>query len=269
MIKNKYYYGALFQSWENCYKDKLSKDIERPLISLTKDEIAKKQKENSKLILKFLFFLDNHMNAIKHIKGDYHLILFDNEGYILNTRKVSGKGINRFISIGASFSEASIGTNAVAFAMKFNSPVYMYPNYHYCDKLKNWYEYCAPVKGNGITTSYISIIGEQYCITKALEGFVNLLQANICDKYYPTNDMLINCNWEKRLTERQYVVLKLIAEGLSDEDISNKLKISLSTVKYHNQSIFKQLDASSRVQAVMKAIILNELDISDISDIIE
>jgi len=51
-----------------------------------------------------------------------------------------------------------------------------------------------------------------------------------------------------RLTERELEVLRLVAEGNSNQDIARKLVVTLATVKTHVNHIFSKLDAESRVQ---------------------
>jgi ATP/maltotriose-dependent transcriptional regulator MalT len=55
------------------------------------------------------------------------------------------------------------------------------------------------------------------------------------------------------LSVRELEVLCLIAQGLSNQEITQKLFISLSTVKGHNLRIFAKLQAKSRTEAVVRA----------------
>ncbi len=55
------------------------------------------------------------------------------------------------------------------------------------------------------------------------------------------------------ITQREYEVLELIAQGLSNQDIADKLFVSLNTVKSHSSNLFLKLDARSRTQAVLRA----------------
>ncbi len=52
------------------------------------------------------------------------------------------------------------------------------------------------------------------------------------------------------LTDRELEVLRLVSLGLSNEEISKKLFISLSTVKGHNLRIFNKLQVQNRTEAV-------------------
>jgi LuxR family maltose regulon positive regulatory protein len=54
------------------------------------------------------------------------------------------------------------------------------------------------------------------------------------------------------LTPRETEVLKLIAEGMSNREIAQRLYISLSTVKRHNATIFSKLAVYNRTQAVTR-----------------
>jgi LuxR family maltose regulon positive regulatory protein len=55
------------------------------------------------------------------------------------------------------------------------------------------------------------------------------------------------------LSERELVVLQLIAEGLTNREIASRLFLSLNTVKAHTRSIYGKLGVGSRTQAVARA----------------
>jgi len=59
------------------------------------------------------------------------------------------------------------------------------------------------------------------------------------------------------LSPRELEILGLMAEGNSNQEIANRLFVSLSTVKTHIQNLFEKLDVKRRTQAVEKAKRLN------------
>jgi len=61
------------------------------------------------------------------------------------------------------------------------------------------------------------------------------------------------------LSERELEVLGLFAEGLSNQEIADRLIISLGTVKAHSSHIYRKLDVRNRAQAVIRAGELNLL----------
>lgn len=55
------------------------------------------------------------------------------------------------------------------------------------------------------------------------------------------------------LTEKEYEILNLLAEGLCNKKIASRSEIALTTVKWHLQNIFGKLQARNRTEAVVKA----------------
>lgn len=58
----------------------------------------------------------------------------------------------------------------------------------------------------------------------------------------------------KTLTDREREVLELIARGMTNKEIAQKLTITANTVKRHLKSLFTKLDVSTRSAASAKAI---------------
>ena len=59
---------------------------------------------------------------------------------------------------------------------------------------------------------------------------------------------------EERLTYRELDVLELICQGMSYQEVAQKLFLSEKTVKNHLTNIFRKLHVSDRTQAVLYAI---------------
>ncbi len=57
---------------------------------------------------------------------------------------------------------------------------------------------------------------------------------------------------EVELTEREREILKYIADGKSNKEISDNLFVSVETVKSHVKNLYKKLNVKNRVEAAMK-----------------
>jgi two-component system NarL family response regulator len=55
------------------------------------------------------------------------------------------------------------------------------------------------------------------------------------------------------LSDTQLQILRLIAGGLSNREIADRVHLSPNTVKSHVQEIFRKLDVDNRVEAALKA----------------
>ena len=56
----------------------------------------------------------------------------------------------------------------------------------------------------------------------------------------------------EELSEREFAVLRLLSTPMSQREIGDALYVSLNTVKSHVKNIFRELDASSRGEAVAR-----------------
>ncbi len=81
-------------------------------------------------------------------------------------------------------------------------------------------------------------------VSKLLKSFANL----------PNQTVPV----ENLLTKRELEILKLIAEGHSNQAIAEKLIRSLGTVKGHTNNIYSKLGVRNRTQAVARALELLE-----------
>ena len=86
------------------------------------------------------------------------------------------------------------------------------------------------------------------------EEEANGLEAHYCAKllsYFETESL--STPLIEPLSRRELEVLQLIANGLSNQEISEQLFVALSTVKGHNQRIFGKLQVQRRTEAVARA----------------
>ena len=57
----------------------------------------------------------------------------------------------------------------------------------------------------------------------------------------------------EELSERELVILRLLAAGLTKPEIARELYIAYNTVKTHTRTIYRKLDASTREEAIARA----------------
>ena len=69
------------------------------------------------------------------------------------------------------------------------------------------------------------------------------------DTFFLNEQELNNLN----LSKRELEVLQLMADGLSNHEIAERLYVSLSTVKTHSRNLFDKLGVARRTQAIDKA----------------
>lgn len=55
------------------------------------------------------------------------------------------------------------------------------------------------------------------------------------------------------ISNREMEVLQLMAQGLSNQEIADRIFLSLATVKTHSSNLFEKLDVKRRTQAIEKA----------------
>ncbi|HZY37471.1 MAG TPA: LuxR C-terminal-related transcriptional regulator [Mucilaginibacter sp.] len=56
-----------------------------------------------------------------------------------------------------------------------------------------------------------------------------------------------------RISSRELEVLQLMAQGLSNQEIAERLFVSLNTIKTHSSNLFIKMEVERRTQAVEKA----------------
>ncbi|MFT3894227.1 MAG: response regulator transcription factor [Anaerolineales bacterium] len=89
------------------------------------------------------------------------------------------------------------------------------------------------------------VVNGETAMTRAMAG--KLLKA-------VANRMADGDKGEQALTERELFVLRLVASGASNQEIAQKLSISVNTVKSHLKSILDKLQLENRTQAATYAL---------------
>ena len=63
------------------------------------------------------------------------------------------------------------------------------------------------------------------------------------------------------LTPREFEVLRLVAEGLHNREIAERLGVTEHTVKFHLAAIFGKLGASTRTEAVRRGLRMGVIEV--------
>lgn len=58
---------------------------------------------------------------------------------------------------------------------------------------------------------------------------------------------------ERKISKRELEVLTLMAQGLSNQEIAERLFVSLNTIKTHSAKLFEKLEVKRRTQAIETA----------------
>jgi DNA-binding NarL/FixJ family response regulator len=60
----------------------------------------------------------------------------------------------------------------------------------------------------------------------------------------------------EKLTKREEVVLKFVAEGMTNKKVAQKLDVTIDTVKKHLQNSYRKLGVNNKIEALQKAGII-------------
>lgn len=76
------------------------------------------------------------------------------------------------------------------------------------------------------------------------------------ERIFPDSPPVTQLGFAKstELTEREIDILRLLAEGLTDKEIAERLYISLSTVRYHVNHLISKTGQSTRTELAVNAI---------------
>ncbi|MEZ0537912.1 LuxR C-terminal-related transcriptional regulator [Caldicellulosiruptoraceae bacterium PP1] len=253
-------YKEILLSHKRCTRYGINKSITFPLVRLKGNELYIRLKRNEKLIDIFC----SCINGIKsQIKNDYIFLLIDCEGYLLDikcNKKIYNCLDEQNFKVGMSFSEGSLGTNAISMAMKIKKTVYLKPNEHYCEILKKWYCIATPLLiDNMEIIGYIDISTIEKSIADEMILVIELLKDKIISEYNKKElgRSIFNIN----LTDKQLEILRMCAQGYKELSISIELGIEVATVKYHKKQIIKKLHVKNIQEAIAKATKLEVISV--------
>jgi ATP/maltotriose-dependent transcriptional regulator MalT len=87
---------------------------------------------------------------------------------------------------------------------------------------------------------------------RLLEAFAAENQIHT-DKHAESAPPLPSSLLNEPLSRRELEVLRLVAEGLSNQEIGDRLFVALDTIKGHNRKIFEKLEVKRRTEAITRA----------------
>ncbi len=87
----------------------------------------------------------------------------------------------------------------------------------------------------------------------ALDAFRNTILRTFPTQDQPRSHHLPSNDLVESLSYRELEILQLIGEGLTNQEIAERLVITLHTVKKHSSNIYSKLGVRSRTQAIAKA----------------
>ncbi|AGB41857.1 transcriptional activator of acetoin/glycerol metabolism [Halobacteroides halobius DSM 5150] len=242
----------------------LNKDIFSPIV-IEGNKLQMRLSEYELLIFAF----ERSVGAINNlIDGSYCFLLTDPEGILL---QIKGKQETKSqieelaIKLGVSFAEKSSGTNAISMAMLLKEPVYMMPEQHYCDFPKVLYCFAFPLGIDGKLVGYLDVSTIEEELKGELVVIARLLRYKMNAEYKKMKDKQLKRQSEDlELTDKQMEILELLAQGLAEEVIAEKMDCTKANIKYHKQKIFERLDITCTTQAIIKVIKLRLILVDEI-----
>lgn len=128
---------------------------------------------------------------------------------------------------------------------------------HFMDNDSNYAAECLKeavsiYREHNISVSFYTLPLKSVCLLKEID---HKLYAAIVKKDNPETPT----HTDPLLSEREKEILRLVAMGKSNDEISKLLYIGTGTIKWHLNHIFSKLDVKNRIQAVQAAKLNNEI----------
>ncbi len=180
--------------------------------------------------------------------------------HLTNLHTAAQKGM----CLGASLSEASVGTNAVSLALHDLESAIVQGPQHFSCLLQEYFCVTVPILGaNGrligglnISTTDADAMDFKLALMSLLaKDLVEYCTRNaVIDPVATRTDKVSIVGTEVRLTERQLQVLELYSQGLGYKQIAHHLQLlSAQTVQEHLDVVRVKLGATSRRDCIRKA----------------
>lgn len=121
--------------------------------------------------------------------------------------------------------------------------------------------WCLETGVHGVVVSSVTPSQLQEALRVVMDGHIYVpptLAAPASPTSQPTQPSARRLN-SSNLTQRQSQVLQLLSEGRSNKDIARRLGLGVGTVKVHMSHLFATLGAHSRVEAVVRSGVAQQL----------
>src|SRR6056297_1138488 len=248
-------------SWSRCLKYNKKREIDSSQVvkpgkfnnhidnSLKKYFKTKVKEFNKKLEETSCFFLVNENLVIEEISASFNQLI-----------KLEKLGVKK----GISFLEKNSGTNAVDLASKLKKPVHMLPGHHFCRPLNAWHSIAYPIIIDNEIYGFINVVDKKeikdeiICLTELLLNNIELKIAHL----ESSNKRI---QYKNSLSDKQFYILKKIANGLTEKALASDLNLSTSTIKYHKKKLFNYFNAQSNIEMVVKAFKKGFLTFNEVS----
>ena len=112
----------------------------------------------------------------------------------------------------------------------------------------------ARVNGGAVTGASATAIVTGFPDEKPLEAAVIAVMGGHCYRSPSLRSGRLPYLSCPRLTPREYEVLDLLASGLTDREIAERLVVSEETSRTYTKRLLKTLEVNNRVQAVLKGM---------------
>ena len=227
-------------SWGRCSKSGLNKSII--------PNINPVQLENN-------FLADAFKNIVEKLDGtialtDSVLIITDKNGIVLDIKSFDKSAeVNYLVKTGMTLDELNAGTNAISMVLNTGKISIVRKKEHYIECFKDLSCIAAPIFDKD--SNILGVVDITTCndINDVHKILLLFLKKTIESDYYELSAKEIL----NGLDVIDIEILKLLAYGYTDSQISKRIHVSISNVKYHKNKLRKIFKAKSIRDCIYKA----------------
>jgi len=124
------------------------------------------------------------------------------------------------------------------------------------EHIMNAFSYSEPINDLMIYSEYGHELYALICNLKDTgkkDGFASRVVKTLANIYPMNKGLKSRGLQELKIKERDIEILRLVSEGYSNEDIAEKMCLSLNSVKKYLSNLYRELDVNNRTGALLKA----------------